>query len=209
MIHRRRRLLVLLCVPALALVAWVLLPGATSRGVIAGVLGALAVQFGALMIFARTLEARTRKGLPPPPLPVESWDYALEGLDLAGAPFSFSRFSGKVLVLNFWATWCGPCVAEMPSLQRLQAATSDLDVAFACVTREKSELVNRFLQKRGFTLPFLVLEGEPPTCFRSRGIPATFVLDKAGRIVMRHYGAARWDDPSVVAFVRGLAATPP
>ena len=209
MTRRRRRLLVLLCVPALALVAWVLLPGAFSRGVIAGVLGALAVQFGALMIFARTLEARIRKGLQPPPLPVESWDYALEGLDLAGAPFSFSRFSGKVLVLNFWATSCGPCVAEMPSLQRLQTATSDLDVALACVTREKPDLVGRFLQERGFTLPFFVLEGEPPTCFRSRAMPATFVLDKAGRIVMRHYGAARWDDPGVVAFVRGLAATPP
>ena len=83
----------------------------------------VAALVGALIVFARTMEARLRKGLQPPPLPVESWDHALEGQDLAGAPFRFSRFSGQVLVLNFWATWGAPCVAEMPSLQRLQAAT--------------------------------------------------------------------------------------
>jgi thiol-disulfide isomerase/thioredoxin len=111
-------------------------------------------------------------------------------------------------VLNFWATWCAPCVAEMPSLQRLAAATADLDVGFACVTPEQPEVVRGFVAKRGFTLPVRLLEGDPPACFRGRAIPATFIIDKSGRIVMRHTGAARWDDPGVVAFVRGLAAAP-
>jgi len=209
MTNRSRNLLVVFCVSALAIVGWVLLPGPFSHGIIVGLLGALVLVFAGLVVFAQIVKKRSVDCLQPPPLPVESWDYAMEGQDLAGASFGFSRFCGKVLILNFWATWCGPCVAEMPSLQRLLAATSDLDVALACLTREKPESVRRFLEKRGLTLPVYFVENDPPACFRSRGIPATFVLGKTGRIVMRHVGAARWDDPSVVAFVRGLAATPP
>jgi thiol-disulfide isomerase/thioredoxin len=121
---------------------------------------------------------------------------------------SFAQFAGRVLVLNFWATWCRPCVAELPSLERLQAASADLGVALACVMREKQEVVRSFVEKHAVALSVFLVEGEPPACFRGRAIPATFVLDKAGRIVMRHVGAARWDDPSVVTFVRGLAAAP-
>jgi thiol-disulfide isomerase/thioredoxin len=128
----------------------------------------------------------------------------MELSDLSGRTVDSSQFSGGVLVLNFWATWCRPCVAEMPSLQRLQEQTSDLDVRFALVTREAPSVVLRFVQDRDFDLPIYLLTGETPECFRSRAIPATFVLDKSGAIAMRHFGAARWDDPGVVAFVRGL-----
>jgi len=206
--NRSRSLLILLCVLALAFVGWVLLPGPFGHGVLAGVFGGLLLVFASMLLFGRIMQKRMANRLQPPPLPVESWDYAMEAEDLAGVSFGFSRFSGKVLILNFWATWCGPCVAEMPSLERLRAATADLDVGLACLTREDRAVVRGFVEKRGFALPVYLFGGEPPTCFRSRAIPATFILDKAGRIVMRHFGAARWDDASVVAFVRGLAATP-
>jgi thiol-disulfide isomerase/thioredoxin len=195
-------------VPVLAVVGWFLLPGAFAHGIIVGVVGALGLLLAAAVVFAQIMRKRIGTRLKPPPLPVDSWDYVLEGQDLTGAPVPFSRYMGRVLVLNFWATWCGPCLAEMPSLQRLLAATSDLNVAFACLTREKPEAVRGFVERRDLTLPIFVFQGDPPACFRSRAIPATFTLDKAGRIVMRHLGAAQWDDPSVVAFVRGLAASP-
>ena len=101
-----------------------------------------------------------------------------------------------------------PCVAEMPSLRRLLDETADLDVQFGFITREDPPVVRRFVEKRGIDLPVYVLSGEPPECFKGRAIPATFVLDKAGTIALRHFGAARWDAENVVAFVRGLAATP-
>jgi thiol-disulfide isomerase/thioredoxin len=208
MTHRNRSLLVMLCVPALAVVGWVLVPGPFGHGIMVGLFGALGLLFAGLVGFGRIMRKRLGDRLQPPPLPVESWDYALEGETLAGVSVRFSRFSGKVLIVNFWATWCAPCVAEMPSLERLRAATSDLGVELACLTREQPDPVRKFVEKRGFTLPVYVFGGEPPTCFRSRAIPATFILDQGGRIVMRHFGAARWDDASVVAFVRGLAATP-
>jgi thiol-disulfide isomerase/thioredoxin len=206
MTHRGKNFLLVLCLLP-AVLGWALFPGTFAHGVIVGVVGALVLLLGALIVFAQIMRKRIGTHLKPPPLPVESWDYVLDGQDLAGTPVPFSRYSGRVLVLNFWATWCGPCLAEMPGLQRLLAATSDLKVAFACLTQEKPDAVRKFVEKRGLTLPIFLFQGDPPACFRSRAVPATFILDKAGRIVMRHVGAAQWDDPSIVAFVRGLATS--
>jgi thiol-disulfide isomerase/thioredoxin len=146
--------------------------------------------------------------LAPPPLPLGRWDFDMSVQALDGEAVAFSGFAGKVLVLNFWATWCAPCVAEMPGLQRLGEATSDLEVTLACVTREPEEVVRTFLQKRPLDVPIYLLDGDPPESFRSRSIPATFILDKSGIIALRHFGAAAWDDPNVVNFIRGLAASP-
>ena len=121
---------------------------------------------------------------------------------------SLSDSNGKVLVLNFWATWCARCVAELPSLQRLRAKTTDLDVRFGFISTEDLPVVQRFVEKKDIDLPVYVLSGETPDCFKSRAIPVTFVMDKAGMIVLRHLGAAQWDAESVVTFVRGLAVTP-
>ena len=68
--------------------------------------------------------------------------------------------------------------------------------------------MREFLAKRDVDVPIYVLEGDVPQCFESRAIPATFVLDKSGKIVLRHLGAAAWDHEGVVGFVRGLALAP-
>ena len=132
----------------------------------------------------------------------------MELVDLAGRQVTLSDSRGKALVLNFWATWCAPCVTEMPNFRRLLDETADLDVQFGFISTEDLPVVQRFVEKKGIDLPVYVLSGEPPDCFKGRSIPATFVLDKAGMIVLRHLGAAKWDAESVVNFVRGLAATP-
>jgi len=208
MTHRTKTRMLWLAVPAIAVGGWLLLPSGFPRGILVGVAGTLAVAVGSTFVYTRRLRKRIGAHLQPPPLPVSVFDYAWTVQDLAGATVPMSRYSGRVLVLHLWATWCGPCLAELPTLQRLQAATSDLDVALLCLSPEKAEPVRGFVKKHGLTLATLLFEGTAPPCFGGRAIPATFVLDKAGTIVMRHVGAARWDDPSVVNFIRGLAAAP-
>lgn len=192
----------------LLLVIWFLFPVPFVRGMIIGVLLTLASIVGGGFLIRKRMKNRFGSRLHPPPLPTKSWDYSMELSDLNGASVDATQFSGRVLVLNFWATWCAPCVAEMPSLQRLREQTSDLDVRFALVTQESSGVVQEFVNERGTDLPIYLLAGDPPECFQSRAIPATFVLDKSGMVAMRHLGAARWDDAGVAAFVRGLAAMP-
>jgi len=203
------RFFVVVAVTGVVLVALAILGNTFVRGMAVGILGFTALVVGG---FAFTVRRRAKAGgrphLAPPPVPTARWDYAMAARDMEGALVSFSEFAGEVLVLNFWATWCVPCIAEMPSLVRLREATSDLGVRFACVTREGMDKVRPFVEKHELSLPLYLLEGELPDCFKSRAIPATFVLDRTGRIALRHVGAAAWDDESVMTFVRGLAAAP-
>jgi len=206
--HKTKLQLVLGLIGITALVAWFLVPSAFAHGVIVGLFAGFGALLAGLLLLRRVTKKRLTARLQPPPLPTNSWDYSMELTALDGRAVNLSDSAGKVLVLNFWATWCAPCVVEIPSLLRLLSATADLDVRFAFITRENPAVVLRFVEKQGINMPIYVLAGEPPECFRGRAIPATFVLDKTGLIAMRHFGAAKWDAESVVAFVRGLAATP-
>ncbi len=206
--RKSRPLLVLAIIATIATGAWLLVPGAFGHGVIVGFFAGFGLLLASFWVFGRVMRKRLNKMLEPPPLPTTSWDYTIQVADLEGKPVSFSESAGSVLVLNFWATWCAPCVAEMPSLGRLLEETADLDVRFGFITREDPRAIKKFIEKRGIDLPIYVLSGEPPECFKGRTIPATFVLDKAGMIALRHFGAAKWDAERVVAFVRGLAAKP-
>jgi thiol-disulfide isomerase/thioredoxin len=203
-----RRTAILTAVLAAAAGSWILFPSPFVHGIIVGVFGGLGTVVLIFTVLMRRLKGRMKRDLAPPPLPAKSWDYSIELEDLAGTSIAGADFKGQVLILNFWATWCAPCVAEMPSLVRLHEAAADLGVTMVCVTTEPKDVVSKFVEKRGIAAPIFFLVGDPPEQFKSRSIPATFILDKNGMIALRHIGAANWNDESVVNFVRGLAAVP-
>ena len=162
---------------AIAVIVWVLVPVPFVRGVVVGAVLVLGALLGGGVLVAKRMRKRVGSRLRPPPLPLVRWDFDMSAEDLDGNRLDFADFSGRVLILNFWATWCGPCIAEMPSLSRLKEATSDVGVVFACVTHEPVATVREFLDKRDFDVPIYVVDGDVPKCFESRAIPATFVLD--------------------------------
>jgi thiol-disulfide isomerase/thioredoxin len=131
-------------------------------------------------------------------------------LDLDDRPVSFSRFKGKPVFLNIWATWCGPCVGEMPSIAQLAAdpRLSAKNIEFVCVsTDESSAVVRRFLDGKNWRMTFLRAENLPPV-FQTEGIPATFLIAADGRIMASEIGAADWRDAHVIAFLTKLADAP-
>lgn len=137
-------------------------------------------------------------------------DYNWTLQDLDGAPVKFSDFQGKALFVNVWATWCGPCVAEMPSIARL-ASNPDLKgkVAFVCISTDDSvNAVRSFL--RGKDWPMTILRArELPPVFLTEAIPATFLVGGDGRLAYARLGSADWDSPRIVKKLKDLAAAAP
>lgn len=130
-------------------------------------------------------------------------------LDLKDQPVPFSKFKGKTVFLNFWATWCGPCVHEMPSIDKLARDRRLLQkpIEFVCVsTDEDAESVRRFLDGSHYAMTFLrVQNGKVPPVFYTEGIPATFIIAPDGRIAASQVGSADWHEPEVVELLEKLA----
>jgi thiol-disulfide isomerase/thioredoxin len=140
--------------------------------------------------------------------PKMEYDWQLRRLD--GEMLDVADLRGKVLFVNLWATWCPPCIAEMPSIQRLYDGFRDSeDVAFLLICAEDAQMVRAFLAENGYDLPVYQLTDRPPEALRTRGIPATFIISRTGAIARKRVGAAHWDAPKVVSFLRELAEHPP
>lgn len=112
--------------------------------------------------------------------------------------FNFEDAKGKVIVLNFWATWCPPCIAEMPSLEKLyQDYSSNEDILFLFVSNEDSDILNKFMVDKNYNFPVYQPLTQYPSEFNVTSIPRTFIIDKNGAIVIDKSGAADWYSDSV------------
>lgn len=120
-------------------------------------------------------------------------DFTLE--DLQGNKHALSDYKGRVVFLNFWATWCPPCRSEMPSMQKLyETWNKDQYVMLAVDIREGKETVKSFAEKNGYTFPILLDQsGKVAGAYRVQGIPATFIIDEKGQIIAEMVGAREWD----------------
>jgi len=123
-------------------------------------------------------------------MPVENFDWQL--VDARGDEINFKNAKGKVVLINFWATWCPPCVAEMPSFQGLYDDYNE-KVVFMFVAQDKVEKVSAFLAKKEYTLPVYYSKTVAPSVLSSKTIPTTYVINKEGKIIIAKTGVADWN----------------
>jgi thiol-disulfide isomerase/thioredoxin len=143
---------------------------------------------------------------PPQPAPEVTFT------DTAGNPATFADFTGKLLLVNLWATWCQPCLREMPSLEKLQASQGDLlTVVAISEDRGGAKAVEPFVAKLGLhrVKVYLDPKSEVGHVFAVRGLPTTVVIDPKGRLVGRVEGAAEWDMPKMLMALKPFLSSPP
>ncbi|MEL6811565.1 MAG: TlpA disulfide reductase family protein [Bacteroidota bacterium] len=125
---------------------------------------------------------------------VENYQWLLETPE--GEQVNFSTSEDRVVVVNFWATWCPPCVAEMSSLQKLYDAYGT-QVDFYFVSNETPEKLNAFLEKNDYELPVYIPRQQAPDNLRSNSLPTTYVLSNDGQVVVDKTGAANWNSEKI------------
>lgn len=117
--------------------------------------------------------------------------------------FNFSELKDEVVFLNFWATWCPPCVAELPEIQRAYEKYGD-QVAFVLVTNQEPAVVEAFMDKHGYKLPIYYLGSKTPEVVSHRALPTTFIISKDGKVVSKKTGAANWDSKATYRIFEDL-----
>ncbi|MDE8348474.1 MAG: TlpA disulfide reductase family protein [Acidocella sp.] len=137
----------------------------------------------------------------------------LKFTDQTGHPLSLADYRGSGLLVNVWATWCPPCVAELPSIAALapQLAPFKILVLPVSVDSDGAQAVQPFYKSHSITtLPILLdTDGNAPDLLQSNGIPITVLIDPAGRMVARLEGGANWNTPNSIAAITQLIGTKP
>lgn len=132
-------------------------------------------------------------------------DYNWQLVNQSGKAFNFKDTRHKVVVLNFWATWCPPCIAEMPSLQEsYNKFQYNNDIVFLFVSNDSKENIAKFMQKNKFSFEVYTPQSATPEQLQASSIPRTLIINKKGEIVIDHVGAADWNSKAVLSQLNQL-----
>lgn len=169
---------------------------------ITGVLGVFILLQGKNWFFNTSKQSRVKISLPAP-------DFTLPGLD--GNPVSLADYRGKVVLLNIWATWCPPCVEEMPSMEILYTRLKgkNFEILAVSIDTTGAKAVAPFMRKHKLSFPALVdPKGTIKSLYGATGVPESFIIDKKGIINQIIIGPRNWATPEVVRFFRNLIQKP-
>lgn len=134
---------------------------------------------------------------------VVSYDWKLHGVNTESINFDTAK--EKVVLINYWATWCPPCIAEMPSLQNLYNDYKD-KVVFLFVTTDDDPEINKFMKDKSYYYPIYRSLSDHPKPFVNSPIPQTYLIDKKGNIVIDKTNAANWNSDKVRETIDRLLA---
>ncbi|MBK7099370.1 MAG: TlpA family protein disulfide reductase [Sphingobacteriales bacterium] len=123
-----------------------------------------------------------------------------------GNQIDTKNMDGKVVFINFWATWCPPCIAEMPSVDELYSKyKNNSDIVFILADADANFAKSTaFMKQRSFDLPVFAYQSNPPSEWFEGSLPTTVVLDKKGNIAYKHAGAANYSSDKFIGFIEDL-----
>jgi len=123
--------------------------------------------------------------------------------DLEGNPVELTDYKGKRVLLNFWATWCKPCIEEMPSLLEAQDLLATENYIFLVASDQSMDKIKGFKEKKGFEFNWLKFNGTYSD-LEIAALPATFIYNEAGEMVHRIDGATAWSSTEIMDLLKGI-----
>lgn len=145
----------------------------------------------------------TESGIAATSAPVPA-DFNLSLMDENETIKSLEEFKGEVIFMNMWATWCPPCIAEMPNINKLHKAMGN-EVAFVMVSLDDDfETAKAFNKRKGYDLPIYALRSNRPAMYQSSTVPTTYVINAKGELVLTHKGMANYNTSKFRGFLKGL-----
>jgi thiol-disulfide isomerase/thioredoxin len=134
-------------------------------------------------------------------------DFNMPLLTIEGERTSLKAFEGKTIFINFWATWCPPCIAEMPNIQQLYDDINDENIVFVMASLDQQpQKAWDFVQRKEFTFPVYSVISKPPV-YNSSVIPTTYVISPQGDIMMQHQGMANYNTDDFKAFLKAISSS--
>lgn len=170
-----------------------------------GLLGSVSVFTQRAAMEVGFLKASTENEGSPKP----DFNYNFSIKDLNGNKISFEEFKGKVIFLNMWATWCGPCRAEMPGIQSLYAKLKPDSIEFVMLSWDRDSdkpKIEAYLEKNNFSFPVYQPAGYLPDHLQVPSIPTTFIISKAGKVIQKEVGTRNYDTKKMIQYLKAEAA---
>lgn len=112
--------------------------------------------------------------------------------DLNDKGIDFDQFRGKTVFINFWATWCKPCLQEMPSIESAQAKLKGENVVFLLASNEEVDQIESFIKKHDYTFQYVLLENMEE--LNIQALPTTYIFNSEGELKFSETGSRKWDD---------------
>jgi peroxiredoxin len=171
---------------------------------ITGLLGSVSYVAQSALLKTGARNAQSETNLKP-----EDFDYNFSLKTMEGERLDFNKFKGKVIFLNLWATWCGPCRAEMAGIQDLHETINKTNIEFVMLSLDKSEHKQKivdYVKKNGFSFRAYTPSGFLPQQLQVPSIPTTFIISKRGKIVSTEVGATNFNTRRFKKYLEQLAA---
>lgn len=181
---------------------WIIIIGVMVVLRYTGLLSGISYVTGSLLLKTGAMNAGIEA-----PVVAKSFNYNFKIKDLNGTITDFKDFKGKTIFLNVWATWCGPCRIEMPSIQKLYDKVNKEEIVFIMLAvddRKSFDKVVNFVKEKEYTFPVYVPHEFLPDQLMVRTIPTTFVVNSQGKIATQETGAANYDTEEFKSFLEGL-----
>ncbi len=146
------------------------------------------------------------ENLPEEAIGEASYDFSLVSLD--GQQLHPKELKNKVVFMNIWATWCPPCVAEMPGIHKLYQSVNQEKIAFVMISVDDNiDKLEKYMERKGFRFPVYRADGPLPKIYQSGSIPTTFVISPEGKVVFKEEGMANYNTENFKNFLDRLAGT--